>query len=98
VYKSVSGNPARSANIKNFTLFQQDLAAGKLPQWIFITPNMSAFLRPKMSILFSQSHAANDGHDTNVTVAGKWVKGFLTPLLSNTNFNSDRTLVLLSPQ
>lgn len=79
VYNSVSGNPARSANIKNFTLFQQDLAAGKLPQWIFITPNMT-----------------NDGHDTNVTFAAKWVKGFLTPLLSNTNFNGDRTLVLLT--
>ncbi|KAG6816478.1 hypothetical protein H0H87_005765 [Tephrocybe sp. NHM501043] len=40
-YQSVNTNSARLANIKNFTLFQQDLAANKLPQWIFITPNMT---------------------------------------------------------
>ncbi|KAG6830937.1 hypothetical protein H0H92_013865 [Tricholoma furcatifolium] len=40
-YESISGNPDRLANIKNFTLLEQDLAAGPLPQWIFITPNMT---------------------------------------------------------
>ena len=34
----------------------------------------------------------NDGHDTNVTYAATWLKGFLTPLLSNKNF-MDNTLV-----
>lgn len=37
----------------------------------------------------------NDGHDTSVTTAGKWVKSFLTPLLSNSNFMQN-TLILLS--
>lgn len=39
--------------------------------------------------------AANDGHDTSVTTAGKWARSFLTPLLSNSNF-MQKTLVLLS--
>ena len=39
--------------------------------------------------------AANDGHDTSVTTAGKWARSFLTPLLSNVNFMK-KTLVLLS--
>ena len=41
IYDSVAKSPERSANIKNFTLFQSDLAANTLPQWMFITPNMS---------------------------------------------------------
>lgn len=40
IYDSVS-TTSRVNNIKNFTLFQQDLANNALPQWIFITPNMS---------------------------------------------------------
>ncbi|GLB44907.1 putative phosphoesterase family protein [Lyophyllum shimeji] len=41
IFQSVTEKPNRLANIKNFTLFQEDLAANKLPQWIFITPNMT---------------------------------------------------------
>ncbi|KAG6853123.1 hypothetical protein C0991_006733 [Blastosporella zonata] len=78
-YTSVSGNADRLSNIKNFTLFEEDLAANQLPQWIFITPNMT-----------------NDGHDTDVTFAGNWVKSFLPPLLANPNFNDDKTLVILT--
>ena len=55
IYESVTNSPSRCANIKNFTLFNQDLANGVLPQWIFITPNMSKFfffaLEPSLSLL-----------------------------------------------
>lgn len=37
----------------------------------------------------------NDGHDTSITVAGAWASSFLTPLLSNPNFNRN-TLILLT--
>ncbi|KAM7183968.1 Phosphoesterase family domain containing protein [Naviculisporaceae sp. PSN 640] len=40
-YKSVNTNPSRLAKTKNFTLFNQELAANTLPQWMFITPNMT---------------------------------------------------------
>ncbi|KAG6896030.1 hypothetical protein C0992_010780 [Termitomyces sp. T32_za158] len=40
-YTSINANASRLANIKNFTLFNQDLVANRLPQWIFITPNMT---------------------------------------------------------
>jgi hypothetical protein len=33
--------PERLEVQKNFTLFYEDLAAKKLPQWMFITPNMT---------------------------------------------------------
>jgi acid phosphatase len=40
-YDSVTSNVDRLAKTKNFTLFHQDLAKNTLPQWMFITPNMS---------------------------------------------------------
>ncbi|KAK0614916.1 phosphoesterase family-domain-containing protein [Bombardia bombarda] len=78
-YDSVTSDINRLAKSKNFTQFDKDLAANKLPQWMFITPNMT-----------------NDGHDTSITVSGKWSRNFLTPLLSNPKFNIDRTLIVLT--
>jgi hypothetical protein len=37
----VTSDVNRLAKIKNFTMFDRDLAENKLPQWVFITPNMS---------------------------------------------------------
>ena len=37
----------------------------------------------------------SDGHDTSVTVAGEWLKAFLTPLLDDPHFMQN-TLVLLT--
>lgn len=42
IYDSVTENPNRLANIKNLTMFYDDLANNKLPQWMFITPNMTS--------------------------------------------------------
>ncbi|KAL9054526.1 MAG: hypothetical protein Q9162_004082 [Coniocarpon cinnabarinum] len=41
VIYGANNNPDRLSNIKNFTLFDSDLAANTLPQWMFITPNMT---------------------------------------------------------
>ncbi|KAH9474489.1 Acid phosphatase [Psilocybe cubensis] len=79
IYDSVANSTTRSANIKNFTLFEQDLASNNIPQWLFITPNMT-----------------NDGHDTNITFASSWARGFLEPLLKNPHFNGPKTLILLT--
>ncbi|KAH9884349.1 phosphoesterase family-domain-containing protein [Xylariomycetidae sp. FL2044] len=78
-FDSVATDVNRLAKTKNFTMFDRDLAANSLPQWMFITPNMT-----------------NDGHDTDVTVAGQWARNFLEPLLSDENFNQDRTLIILT--
>ncbi|KAI1263171.1 phosphoesterase family-domain-containing protein [Xylariaceae sp. FL1019] len=78
-YDSVATDVDRLAKSKNFTVFESDLAQNTLPQWMFITPNMT-----------------NDGHDSDITTAGSWAGRFLPPLLENTNFNSDRTLIVLT--
>lgn len=41
LFNSVTNNATRLSLIKNFTSFASDLAAQKLPQWSFITPNMT---------------------------------------------------------
>ncbi|RDW60714.1 acid phosphatase phoa-2 [Coleophoma cylindrospora] len=40
-YDSVTSDLNKLAKMKNFTMFYEDLAANKLPQWMFITPNMT---------------------------------------------------------
>ncbi|KUJ20782.1 acid phosphatase [Mollisia scopiformis] len=41
VYKSIANTPDKAAKVKNFTMFYEDLKDDKLPQWMFITPNMT---------------------------------------------------------
>ncbi|KAA8644621.1 hypothetical protein EYZ11_008000 [Aspergillus tanneri] len=41
LYDSVTENSTRLRQIKNFTHFDEDLANEKLPQWAFVTPNMT---------------------------------------------------------
>jgi len=41
LYNSITDNAQRLSTIKNFTSFYQDLEANTLPQWMFITPNMT---------------------------------------------------------
>lgn len=40
MFDSVATNAERLSRIKNLTQFQVELDANKLPQWMFITPNM----------------------------------------------------------
>lgn len=78
-YNSATGDINRLAKSKNLTVFYDELENNTLPQWIWITPNMTS-----------------DGHDSSITTAGEWARGFLDPLLANENFNINRTLVILT--
>lgn len=42
IYNSVAKGTERIAKTKNLTMFHSDLEAEKLPQWMFITPNMTS--------------------------------------------------------
>lgn len=42
MFDSVASDPERLALIKNLSYFDKDLADQKLPQWMFITPNMTS--------------------------------------------------------
>ena len=95
LYDSVAQKQDRLARIKNLTLFNEELKANTLPQWMFITPNMTSdgeYLRLCVVVL-PYSHGV--GHDTTVTVAGTWTRKFLEPLLNNKNFMNN-TLVMVT--
>ncbi|KAF7159427.1 hypothetical protein CNMCM6106_006700 [Aspergillus hiratsukae] len=78
LFDQITNNDTALSQIKNFTNFYDDLNNQKLPQWAFITPNMT-----------------NDAHDTNVTFASEWLRGFVTELKNNSYF-WDNALLLLT--
>jgi acid phosphatase len=95
LYNSVATSPDRLAKIKNTTLFFEDLKANKLPQWLFVSmrsniPYLGDYLLTEIA-----PNMTSDGHDTSVTTAGVWLRNFLEPLLSNSNFLQN-TLVLIT--
>ena len=46
--------------------------------------------------MFVTPNMVDDAHDTTIDFAGDWVDFWLVPLLNNTNFNDNRTLILLT--
>ncbi|KAG6860433.1 hypothetical protein C0995_011201 [Termitomyces sp. Mi166 len=97
IFESVNTKNDRLANIKNFTLFEQDLANNALPQWVFFTPNMRASVYDEWHLsLLMRTCTVNDGHDTTVTYAGNWTRTWLEPLLENPSFNGKNTLIMLT--
>ncbi|KAH8989929.1 phosphoesterase family-domain-containing protein [Lactarius hatsudake] len=46
--------------------------------------------------LFVTPNMVNDGHDTTPDFTGQWIDYWLAPLLNDTNFNDNRTLILLT--
>lgn len=103
-YNSATGDVDRLAKSKNLTMFYDELANGTLPQWIWVTPNMSQSLFVVPPFLYStvrtdatsQNRPASDGHDSSLTVAGQWARDFLDPLLANDDFNINKTLIVLT--
>jgi Phosphoesterase family len=49
--------------------------------------NIRFFITPNM---------LDDGHDTTINYAANWTRNFLTPLLTNPNFNNNRTLIVIT--
>jgi acid phosphatase len=96
LYDSVADKSDRLAKTKNMTLFNSDLKADALPQWMFITPNMTSdgeYLRCGCDDALCTDLAI--GHDSTVTVAGKWTRSFLEPLLNDARFMHN-TLVMIT--
>ncbi|KIJ60114.1 hypothetical protein HYDPIDRAFT_32536 [Hydnomerulius pinastri MD-312] len=46
--------------------------------------------------IFVTPNLRDDGHDTTVAYAAQWLNYWLPSLLNDTNFNNDRTLILLT--
>lgn len=77
IFDSVASNASRLTQIKNFTNLWDDIKDNKLPQWAFITPNMT-----------------DDAHDTNITFASTWERGFIEELESHSDFWKESLILL----
>lgn len=85
MHNSLANSEQRLSQIKNLSMtdtsrsmFHKDLTANTLPQWMFITPNMTS-----------------DGHNSDISTAGRWCRSFLDPLLKDANFIKN-TMVLIT--
>ncbi|KAL4246948.1 hypothetical protein ABKN59_007698 [Abortiporus biennis] len=45
---------------------------------------------------FVTPNLVNDGHDTDIDFAAAWLEYWLVPMLANSNFNDNRTLIVLT--
>jgi acid phosphatase len=77
LFDNVAGNASRASQIKNFSSLWSDIDNNSLPQWAFITPNMT-----------------NDAHDTNITFASVWERGFVEKLENYTDFWNESLILL----
>jgi hypothetical protein len=87
---------SRVARVRNFNDFAVDVNASALPQWSFITPNMVSHRLAVNRERLTYQFQVNDGHDTTIDFAAQWLEFFLVPLLNDTRFNDNRTLILLT--
>jgi hypothetical protein len=46
--------------------------------------------------MFITPNLVNDAHDTSIDFASQWLEYFLLPLLQDTRFNDNKTLILLT--
>jgi len=86
-FNNIRNDPARLAKVVNASLLLTDVSNNKLPQFCWYTPNIQ-----------------NDGHSPpnvkpsdfagSVTYLSKWLRGFLSPLLDNPNFNNGTLTVV----
>jgi len=87
-FTDVINNPAQAANIVPFTQFASDLAAGQLPAFAMIVPN-----------LLDDAHSCRTGTvcDDNVMLANAdtWLKSNIAPLFTNAEFQKNGLLLIV---
>ncbi len=83
-FSDVRNDPAMATSgIVPFTQFATDLAAGKLPQYTFITPNM-----------YNDAHECPNGINGCLATADNWLQQNIAPLIADPNFAKDGVLII----
>jgi acid phosphatase len=72
-----------AAGLVPFTQFPTDLAAGKLPQYTFIAPNM-----------YNDAHECPNGINGCLATADNWMQQNVAPLIADPNFAKDGVLII----
>lgn len=88
-FSEVTNSSTQAANIVPFTQFDSDLAANHLPNFAFIAPDVEHDAHDCPA--GGQNCADND----KLAAADMWLQQNLTPLLSNTAFQSNGLLLIV---
>jgi acid phosphatase len=88
-FTDVTNNPAQAANIVPFTQFATDMAAGALPNFSFVVPNMR-----------DNAHDCPDGtilcaDNVRLAQADQWLSSNIGPLLSSSQFQNNGLLLVV---
>jgi phosphatidylinositol-3-phosphatase len=84
-FASVRNDPGRCAKVVPFSQLDGDLAAGRLPRLVFVTPNLD-----------HDMHGAGEGGDDAalVTSADRWLEGLYGRLAGSSAWQEDTRLVV----
>ncbi|HEX6467281.1 MAG TPA: alkaline phosphatase family protein, partial [Terriglobales bacterium] len=88
-FSDVLNNPGQAANLVPFSQFADDLANNRLPQYVFIVPN-----------LLDDMHDCPGGAGTTCAVTDKetagdnWLRANIGPLIESAGFKNDGLLVI----
>ncbi|RDA94164.1 hypothetical protein CP533_6612 [Ophiocordyceps camponoti-saundersi (nom. inval.)] len=85
LHNSIASSEQRLSQIKNLSMIDPDRS--------LFHRDLEANALPQW--MFITPNSTSDGHDSSVTVAGEWCRGFLEPLMSDKRF-MNRTLVLIT--
>ena len=84
----VRNNPAQAANLVPLTQLPADMAAGTLPDFMFIEPNQINTMHD------CPSNLPNCDNDQKLMVGDNWAQQNLGPLLSNPEFQQNGLLII----
>jgi hypothetical protein len=83
-FKAITDTARCDSVVNAESAFDTFVASGRLADLKKTLPNF-AFYTPNMN---------NDGHNTNLATASKWLRGVLAPLLDNAEFMRDLVIIL----
>jgi len=83
-FASIRSNPGRCAKVVPFAQLDADLATGRLPRLVFVTPNLD-----------HDMHGAGEGgDDAALTAADRWLEGLYGKLAGSSAWRDDTRLVI----
>jgi len=87
-FTDVINNPAQAANIVPFTQFSTDLAAGQLPAFVMVIPDLP-------DDAHSCKAATTCDDNSMLADADTWLKTNIAPLLANAEFQKNGLLLIV---
>lgn len=87
-FSDIRENPAQAANMVPFTQLQTDIAAGALPNFIYIAPNQNNNMHD------CEPNEQNCDNDQKLMMGDAWMETNIGPLINDPAFQQDGLLII----